>query len=534
MNQPCIDVSRQLTIQDVVDVARNGFRVEIDDDLKSSLRERRAGLAEIAKTKAIYGYNTGFGSLKDVIIDAKSLKAYQQHYIGAHSCGSGRPLPPDVIRATLVLRVKVLSKAHSGVRWELIEALMNLANAGVTPIVPEHGSLGASGDLIPLAMIGATLIGEPKAKAWFNGEELPAPEALAAAGLQPVVLEEKEAMALTNGSTVSLAILCLAVHDAELLAKNADIVACLSLEAMRAELAAYDVRIHDLRPHPGQVASAKNIRHLTEGSQWMTEETRRVRFPDDLMNSWRKHRVQEAYSLRCIPQVHGAVRDAIEHVRSIVVRESNSVTDNPVLFDEGLGHVVSLSGGNFHGQYMAFAADYLGIAIPSIGNIADRRTFRLLTSWLSHGLPPDLAGAPTEQGNSGLMITQYAGASLLARNRILAHPASVDTVPTASDQEDHVSMSMEAALKCAEIIDNVRRLLAIECLAACQAISLAQERLHFLPIGKGTEVAFDRVREAVPALVEDRFLMPDIDQVEELLRSGELVKSVESRIGSLR
>lgn len=534
MKERYIGIDRELTIQDVVNVARNGYRLEIGDNLKTSLREHRSGLVELAKTgRPIYGFNTGFGSLKDVAIDSESLKQYQRRYIGAHSCGSGRPFPPDVIRAAILLRIKVLSKAYSGVRWELVSALTDLLNADIVPIVPEHGSLGASGDLVPLATIGATLIGEPQAKVWYGGKKLTAPEALHAAGLQPLELEEKEAMALTNGSTVTLAVLCLAVHDAERLTKNADVVASLSLEAVRAELAAYDPRIHNLRPHPGQVASAENIRRLTEASEWMTDEARQVRFPHDVFDSWEKPRVQEAYSLRCIPQVHGAVRDALDHVRATVVRESNSVTDNPLVFaDEVLGYV-SLSGGNFHGQHLAFVADYLGLSIPSIANISDRRTFRLLTNWLSNGLQPDLAGAPLEEGNSGLMITQYAGASLLARNRILAHPASVDTVPTASDQEDHVSMSMEAAMKCGEIISNARRVLAIEYLAAGQAVSLAKEYLHHRKLGKGTNIAYETLRSKVPPLVEDRFLMLDIDHAEELLSEGVLLHTVEGKLGSL-
>lgn len=501
-------LNQDLTLRDLVCIARHGRPVSLHPDAQVRVA-RAAQMVEelVAARRPVYGITTGFGKFSDVTISPDETAALQRNLLLSHACGVGPLLSEEEVRAMMLLRAHALAQGHSGVRPETLNLLLGMLNEGLWPAVPEQGSLGASGDLAPLAHMCLPLIGEGEAH--YKGRLLPAREALALAGLQPVELAAKEGLALINGTQAMTAIGALVLHDALQLMKVAEITAALTAEALRAIPAAWDDRIQQLRRHAGQIASAGALRRLVAGSTLVTH-------PGEL-------RTQDAYTLRCLPQVHGASRGALAHVTEIVAGELNAVTDNPLLFPED-GAVIS--GGNFHGQPVALAMDYLGIALAELANISERRIERLVNPALS-GLPAFL----TARGglHSGLMIVQYSAASLVSENKVWAHPSSVDSIPSSANQEDHVSMGTTGARKARQILRNAQRVLAMELLCAAQALEFGNPG----GLGNGTGVAYRLVRERVAPIDEDRYLAPEIERLAELIRSGELVTAVEAVVGEL-
>jgi histidine ammonia-lyase len=434
-----------------------------------------------ARGEVVYGINTGFGKLSEMVIPREELRTLQLNLVRSHACGVGAPLAEPVVRAMLLHRANVLAKGYSGCRPVVIDTLLAMLNAGVHPVIPSRGSVGASGDLAPLAHLALVTIGE--GEAFYQGERLLGGEALRRAGITPLQLEAKEGLALLNGTQAMTAVGGLALLTAEKLAAAADVIGALTLEALRGTPVAFDEKIHALRPHAGQQASARRLRELIAGSE--IRESHRDRAVDP--------RVQDAYALRCMPQVHGAVRDALAHTKQIIEIEINSATDNPLVFAEA-GEV--LSGGNFHGEPVSLALDYAAVAIADLATISERRVERLVNPDLS-GLPAFLS--PNPGTNSGLMIAQVTAAALIAENNVLAHPASVFTLPTSANKEDHVSMGMTAALKFAQIVRHVETVLAIELLCAAQGL----EFLKPLKPGPKLQEVYKAVRERVPAIEQD-------------------------------
>ncbi len=462
-----------------------------------------------------YGITTGFGAFKDRVIPATDVTQLQRNIVMSHAVGVGDPFDRATTRAILLIRANTLARGHSGVRLATLELLLELLNRGVHPVIPQKGSLGASGDLAPLAHMALVMIGLGEAE--VDGNVLSGADALATKGLAPVTLAAKEGLALTNGTSVMTALGALESWRARALSRVADIAGCLSLEALHGTDMAFDPRIHALRPFPRQVNCAAYLCELLAGSEF----TRHA----DPTN------VQDAYTLRCIPQVHGAVRDAIAYARWVMEIELNSVTDNPLIFvDEESDAIDVLSGGNFHGEPLAIAMDYLGIAMAELGNIAERRIMRLTDEASNaHVLPAFL----TQRGglNSGFMITQYTAAALATENKVLAHPASVDTIPTSANVEDHVSMGATAGLKLRQINDNVERILAIELLAAAQGIDFRRQKLGAdAKLGQGTRHVYALIRQRVPFIEEDCVLYPHIEQVRQLVANGAIVSEVNRHV----
>ncbi|WP_206808686.1 histidine ammonia-lyase [Paradesulfitobacterium ferrireducens] len=496
----CLDGS-SLTIEDVVAVARHGAKVELSSqgaiNMEISYQMVRTLLEE---KKVVYGITTGFGKFSNVVINKDQTEQLQKNLIMSHATGVGNPLPTEVVRGIMLLRANALTKGYSGIRPEVVEVLISMLNKGVHPIVPEKGSVGSSGDLAPLSHVVLVMLGLGEAE--YQGVRMPGKAALDKAGIPAVQLQAKEGLALINGTQVMTAIASLATNDALRLAETADIVGAMSVEALEGIADAFDEKIQKVRPHRGQSESAAHLRKLVAGSQILAEA---------------KHgRVQDGYSLRCIPQVHGASRDAIRYVQGVVEVEINSVTDNPLLFPSE-GEVIS--GGNFHGQPLALAMDFLGIALAELANISERRIERLVNPQLSCGLPAFL----TEKGglNSGYMIAQYTAASLVSENKVLAHPASVDSIPTSGNQEDHVSMGTIAARKARTILENAQYVLAIELLCAAQGIDLRGSTP-----GAGTQEAYQAVRQVVPKLKEDRVAYQDIETAVKVIRENLLLAAV--------
>ncbi|HSE99092.1 MAG TPA: histidine ammonia-lyase [Blastocatellia bacterium] len=460
------------------------------------IRARNFVEAIVARGEVVYGINTGFGKLSDVTIPAEKLRELQVNLVRSHACGVGDPLSERVVRAMMLQRANVLAKGYSGCRPAVIDALLEMLNRGVHPVIPSRGSVGASGDLAPLAHLALVVIGE--GEAIYRGARMPGGEALSQAGLSPLVLEAKEGIALLNGTQAMTAVGGLALLAAERLTDAADVTGAMSLEALKGTPVAFDHRIHAVRPHPGQMKSARRLRELIEGSE--IRESHRDHAVDP--------RVQDAYALRCMPQVHGAVRDALLHARRILEIEINSATDNPLIFADA-GEV--LSGGNFHGEPVALALDYAAVAMADLGTISERRVERLVNPDLS-GLPAFLT--PDPGTNSGMMIAQVAAVSLIAENNVLAHPASVTNLPTSANKEDHVSMGMTSALKFAHVVKNVEMILAIELMCAAQGLEFLK------PLAPGPRLAevYSLVRERVPPLERDVPLSGYIESLVPLIR----------------
>jgi len=499
-----------LSIESLVAVARAGAKVELAPRARERVASSRALVERwVREGRPVYGVTTGFGALCEVVIPREQTRALQENILMSHSAGVGEPLPEEVVRATIAVRAQDLAQGYAGLRVETLEALVRMLNAGVHPVIPEKGSVGASGDLAPTAHLALVLIG--KGEAFYRGIRMPGAEALEAAGLQPACLEAGEGLALINGTQVMAAITGLAVHDAERLARTADIACALSLEVLLGTNVEFDPRIHKARPHPGQAAAADNMLRITMNSA--------------IMSSHKDcHRIQDAYTLRCSPQVHGASRDAASHVRRVVETELASATSNPLIFAE-TGEF--LLGGNFHGQPLALAADYLCMAASEMANVSERRIERLVNPQLS-GLPAFLV---SDSGlNSGFMIAQYTAAALVSENKVLSHPASVDSIPTSANKEDHVSMGTIAARKCREVIANAENVIAIELLCGCQAMDLLTRGRP----GRGTEAAYRACRERVSHLERHRVLSRDIEAMVALIRSGEIISRVEEAVGPLK
>ena len=498
-----------LTIEDVVQVARHNESVLIHESAIPRIKSSRSVVeTAIKEGSVVYGVNTGFGDLANVSINKADLARLQVNLIRSHSVGVGPPFSREVVRGMMLLRANALAKGYSGVRLKVIETLIEMLNKDVTPVVPQQGSVGSSGDLAPLAHMALVLIGE--GEAYHSGKILSGKDVLRKAGIKPIVLQAKEGVALINGTQPMSAVGTLAIFDALRLVSDATIAASMSLEALRGTRTATDERIHSIRPHEGQSDVATAQRKILQDSE---------------INQSHADcgKVQDAYSLRCIPQVLGASLDTIRYVYSVLETEINSATDNPLVFgDDG----TVLSGGNFHGQPVALAMDFLGIAVSEIANISERRVNRLVNPHLSE-LPAFLT---TEGGlESGMMMAQYTAAALVSENKVLAHPASVDSIPTSADQEDHVSMGTIAARKAANIIENTQNVVAIEYMCACQGINYLTPLKPSQPI----EQAFKTIRAVVSKLEDDRPLSPDISKIRELMKSGDIIASVESVTGSL-
>lgn len=478
-----------LTVADVVAVARNSVRVAVAEEAKARASRARSVVEKAAAgSEAVYGINTGFGKLAHVRIAPDRLRQLQRNLILSHCAGVGAPLPVPIVRAIMLLRANVLLKETSGVRPVLAERLAQLLNAGIHPVVPEQGSVGASGDLAPLSHVALALMGEGEVE--FRSRRVAARAALQEAGIAPVEYEAKEGLAFINGTQAQTAILALLVHDSENLWRSAHAAAAMSLEALRGTPVPFDERIHRVRPHPGQLASAELMRALLADSE--IRESHRVGDP----------RVQDAYSLRCIPQVLGSVRDAIDFARRTLEIELNAATDNPLVFGEEL-----LSGGNFHGQPVALALDLLAIALTTLAGISERRIEALLNPDLSQGLPAFLT--PHAGLQSGFMMIQVMAASLLAECRTLCTPASVQSIPTDANQEDVVPMGMAAAMKARRVLANAQRVVAAELICGAQGL----EFLKPLRPGRGVEEVYRKVRRLVPPLTEDRPLTDDVERV---------------------
>ena len=498
-----------LTLTEVSRAARSMEPAAIARDAAVAVERSRATVEGMLQGGApIYGLTTGFGKFAERRIADADTELLQRNLIVSHACGTGEPLPKEAVRAVMLLRLNALARGYSGIRLSTMETLLAMLNRGVHPVIPEKGSLGASGDLVPLSHMVLPMIGEGLAE--FQGETLSGTEAMRRADISTISLAAKEGLALINGTQVMTAVGGLCAFDAIQLAKTADIIAALSCEAQSCVTTAFDERVHCLRAHPGQIASAGNLRALLRGSA--------------LSSPHQPGKVQDAYSIRCIPQVHGASRDAIQYAAAAVAREINSVTDNPLIFPEE-GDVIP--GGNFHGQPMALAFDFLGIALSEFANISERRTERLVNPYLNNGLPAFLT--PNGGLNSGFMIAQYAAAALVSENKILAHPASVDSIPSSANQEDHVSMGTIAARKAAEILKNVQRVLAIELFAAGQAADL----LGANKLAPATRAAFDVLRSAVPPIERDVVMFEPMERCERIVREGTLIPAVEAITGEL-
>src|SRR3989440_10056997 len=490
---------QRLSLAEVSAVARAEQTLSLSPAARARAEKSRAVVDQIiAENRAVYGINTGFGKLSDIHIDHSELNDLQVNLVRSHSCGLGNPLSIDEARAMLLLRANVLALGYSGCRPVLIEKLIDMLNRGVTPVIPEKGSVGASGDLAPLAHLALTVIGE--GEAFYENERLPSADALQRAGIEPLQLDVKEGLALLNGTQAMAAVGGLALHRAERVARLADVAGAMSLEALRGTPVAFDERIHEARPHPGQIEVAAHLRELLRDS-----EIRQSHVEND-------PRVQDAYSLRCMPQVHGAIRGALRHARETVEIETGSATDNPLVFSE-TGEV--LSGGNFHGAPLALAFDFAAIAMTDLMSITERRVDRLVNPDANEDLPPFLTSHPGAA--SGFMMLQIVAASLLSEAKVLAHPASIDNVPTDGGKEDHVSMGMTAATKLRSIVDNAELIMAIELITAAEGL---EYRAPLQP-GRGVKQAYNIVRAHVPSLTADRAMSNEIEKVAALIRSGE-------------
>lgn len=487
-----------LSLAQIARVALEHESVEIAAEARAAVSASRRVVEQIvAQREVIYGVSTGFGKLSDVHIPPDKLEQLQVNLVRSHACGVGRPLSEPEVRAMMLLRANVLTLGFSGIRVAVIRLLVEMLNRRVAPVIPEKGSVGASGDLAPLAHLALALLGE--GDAFFEGKRMAAADALKLAGLQSTDLQAKEGLALLNGTQAMHAVGGLALWRAQRLAQVADVAGAMTLEALKGTPVAFDERIHNARPHPGQIAVARHLRELLRDS-----EIRASHLEGD-------SRVQDAYSLRCIPQVHGAVRGALAHCEEVLAIESGSATDNPLVFVDN-GDV--LSGGNFHGAPLALALDYAAIALTDLMSISERRIDRLTNPDMNEGLPAFLAQHPGMQ--SGFMIPHVVAVALLNEAKVLAHPASIDNLPTSAGKEDHVSMGMTAALKLRSIVENAEHLLAIELLAAAEGLEFRRP----LRAGAGVERAFAQLRAIAPRLEEDRVLAPDIERVAEAIRVG--------------
>ena len=504
---------KSLTLESLALVARKNHPVHLSATAQEAVRKSRAYVDRLVQEdRVVYGITTGFGEFSKVRIAKEETEQLQRNLIVSHACGVGKHLPAESVRALMLLRVNALSKGFSGVRLETIQTLIDMLNTGVIPAVPEKGSLGASGDLAPLAHMVLPMLG--LGEAYYQGELMPGALAMNRAGVPAITLTSKEGLGLINGTQVMTGIGSLTLYDGLRLLKLADIAAALTMEALNGITDAFIPELHEIRPHQGQMDTASNLLRLLAESSRTTKS-------GDL-------RVQDAYSLRCVPQIHGASKDALRYIDEKVSIEMNAVTDNPIILAD---KDMAISGGNFHGQPMALSFDFLGIALSELANVSERRIERLVNPALSCGLPAFL----TEQGglHSGFMIAQYTAAALVSENKVLAHPASVDSIPSSAGQEDHVSMGTIAARKAREIYFNVSRVLAIELFAAAQAVDLNRAS-QGKKLGKGTGAAYGCIRSVTETVTADRELYLDFNKVADLIDSNVILEAVEAAVGELK
>lgn len=498
-----------LNVHDVARIARDpSVIVEIAPDAITGMEASRRLVDDwVEKEEVVYGITTGFGEFANVVISRDDIERLQANLIRSHSVGAGKPMEPEIVRAMMALRINALVKGFSGVRVETVRTLLEMLNGNVVPVVPRQGSVGSSGDLVQLAHLVLAAMGE--GQVWCAGRPVPAGPELERVGIEPMRLGAKEGLALINGTQMMTSYGCIALDRAIMLARTADVIAALSVEALKGTDRAYDARLHEARPHRGQMDVAANMRSLMDDS--------------DIRESHRHNddRVQDAYSLRCIPQIHGASRDAIDYVRRVLETEINSATDNPLIFAEDGDH---LEGGNFHGQPVALALDFLAIAAAELANVSERRTERMVNGALSR-LPRFL----TREGglNSGYMIAQYTAASIVSENKVLAHPASVDSIPTSANQEDHNSMGSIAARKGLQVVENLESVLAVEYLCAAQGVDFHAP----LRPGRGLGPVHKALREVVPHLEEDRVLHDDLNAARKLIADGTVLRLAEEALG---
>ncbi|CAN5644206.1 histidine ammonia-lyase [soil metagenome] len=522
-----------LTLDEVIAVATQpSISVRLSDQSVTNLQKTRDYIESNwlrDDAPLIYSFNTGVGNLKNTRIPTKEVSRFQANLIRSHAAGCGEPFSREVVRALMLLRANAFASNFSGPRVKMIERLLDMLNLGIHPIVYSQGSVGASGDLAPLAYLSAALMGDPHAQVEYQNQLMSADKAWVKAGQAPdFVYEAKDAVALINGSTASLAVICIALAEAKNLLAYADLSAALSIEAIRAETAAFDQRVHNARQHFGQVECAKNLRKLLSKSERCTEKVRQLTMagPEKGQPNNQPPRVQDVYSYRCTPQVHGPVYDALRYIEQIVVTEMNSATDNPLIFPEGDGYV-AISGGNFHGQYLAQAGDLLAIVMTDLGSISERRLARLIDPIMGLGMPANLAGRDAGI-NTGYSVVTCSMAALVMENRTLSMPASVDSIPAKGNVEDHVSNSTWACRKALRIIDNVKQIIAVEMLLANQAIGLTQEALGKPRLGAGTQAAFDWMQKRIATSVEDdRYMHDDMVECKSWLDSTELLRTVD-------
>ncbi|NIM89686.1 MAG: histidine ammonia-lyase [Candidatus Aminicenantes bacterium] len=498
-----------LSIENVVQVARENEKIDIHPEAMKRIQKCRDLLEDkIKKREIMYGVNTGIGELSEVVLTQEQVEQYQRFLIYSHAAGYGKPLPIEVVRAAILSRINCHCHGHSGLRPVVVETLKEILNKGVTPVVCEKGSVGACGDLSPMAQMALVPMGE--GEAFYKGERLPAKKAMERAGIPTIVYEARDGLATINGSNMIVGLGCLEVHDAARWIKNSEIAAAMTLEVLNANMKAYDERLHKVRGYPGAMECSENVRNITNGSQLLAQKGKKV---------------QDSYSLRSTPQVVGAARDALKWARYMMEIELNSAADNPTFFpDEEL----VLTGANFQGTPMAFALELLGMAITTVCVLSERRTNRLMNPHLSMGLPAFLTkGAGMF---SGLMLSQYTAGALICESRILSHPAATGSIPAAADQEDFVSMGWTTALKTQQIIDNAQAVLGIEFMAGAQAVDFRQP----LKPSKGAQAAYDVIRKYVEHLEEDRPLFDDINKLKEVVESNEILKAVEEATGPLK
>ncbi len=499
-----------MELEHLIAIARHGAQVQLTTDAEKQIQKSRHLIDRwVQEEKRIYGITTGFGALSDVAISKEDTRQLQENVLKSHAAGVGRPFDEETVRAILALRIKDLARGHSGIRLPTVQQLVALLTCGVCPIIPEKGSVGASGDLAPLAHLYLVLLG--LGEAIYKSQRLSGRQALTKCGLKPLRLESGEGLALVNGTQVMTALGGLAVFDSIRLSKLTDLAAAMGLEVLMGSRTEFDSKIHKARPHPGQAVAADNMARITQNSE--------------IISSHKDcGRVQDAYTLRCSPQVHGASKDAIQYCCNVIETEMNSSTNNPLIFADSEEFLL---GGNFHGQPVALAMDFLCMAAAELADISERRIERLVNPMLS-GLPAFLV----DDGglNSGFMIAQYTAAALVSENKVLCHPASIDSIPTSANKEDHVSMGTISARKCRDVVGNTEDVIAIELLCAAQALDLFTN----MKPGEGTLAAYQVIRQAVPHLEKDRILSSDIAAVKQLMRNGKILDSVEKKVGDLQ
>jgi len=498
-----------LTVEKVAQVARGNEKIAIHPEAMKRIKKCRDLLeGKIKKGEIVYGVNTGIGELSEVVLTQEQVEKYQKYLIYSHAAGYGKPFSIDIVRAAILSRINCHCHGHSGLRLVVVETLKEMLNKGVTPVVCEKGSVGACGDLSPMAQMALVPMGE--GEAFYKGERLPGKEAMDRAGIPVIVYEARDGLATINGANVIVGLGILEIYDAERWIKNSEIAAAMTLEVLNANMMAYDERLHKVRGYPGALEASENIRQITEGSKLLAQKGKKV---------------QDSYSMRSTPQVMGAARDALKWARYMLETELNGVADNPTFFpDDDL----VLTGANFQGTPMAFGLELLGIAITTVCVLSERRTNRLMNPHLSMGLPAFLTkGAGMF---SGLMLSQYTAGALVCENRILSHPAATGSIPAAADQEDFVSMGMTTALKTQQIIDNAQAVLAVELMAGAQAVDFRKP----IKPGKGIQAAARIIRKYVDHLEEDRPLYDDINKLKEVVESGEILEAVEKAIGPLK